>query len=255
MSEQLVVNREGRVLRLTLNREDKRNALSSELCRELVSSIEGAADDVSVGAILLDAKGPVFCAGMDLSEASRPDAAQMTQIHERLFTLGLRVPVPIVVAVQGPALGGGVGLMANGHIVIAAQGTSFALSEIRIGMWPFVIWAGVVNAIGERQALALALTGRVFSAPEALAFGLVHEIAPAIELEDRATAVAEHLASLSGETIRRGLTFVHAARSLHLGQTVRTAAQYREENFSSADFAEGVRAFHEKRKPAWPSQA
>ncbi len=253
MSDQVLMAREGRVLRVTLNREDKRNALSAEMCAALVAAVEGASEDRSVGAVLLDARGPVFCAGMDLDEAASPDAVRLTAIHERLFTLGLRVSVPIVVSVQGPALGGGVGLMANGHIVVAAQGSTFALTEIRLGMWPFVIFRALSLAIGERRAVALSLTGRVFSVPEAVQFGLVHESAPAIEVDDRATATAHHLAGLSPETIRRGLEFVRDARPLSDDDAVETAARFRALNFESPDFAEGVRAFHEKRKPNWPS--
>ena len=253
MSDQVLLAREGRVLRATLNREDKRNALSAEMCEAIVAAVEGASEDPSVGAVLLDAKGQVFCAGMDLDEAASAEAVQLTAIHERLFTLGKRVAVPIVVCVQGPALGGGVGLMANGHIVVAAQGSTFALTEIRLGMWPFVIFRSLVHAIGERQAVALSLTGRVFSVPEALQFGLIHESTQAIEAGDRASAIAQHLAGLSSETIRRGLEFVHEVRHLRDDEAVQTAAGYRAVNFSSHDFSEGIRAFREKRRPNWPS--
>jgi enoyl-CoA hydratase/carnithine racemase len=252
-STSLRVEREGRVLRLTLNRPEKRNALSSELCHAIVDAVEGAAGDHAIGAVLLDAAGDVFCAGMDLSEIGGPDAAELTAIHERLFTLGLRVTVPIVIAVQGPALGGGVGLMAAGHIVVAAQGATFALSEIRIGMWPFVIFRPMAVAIGERRALALSLTGRVFSVQEALQWGLVHELAQPVEVDDRATAIAQHVASLSRPTIRSGLAFVNETRDEEYSAAVAAAARCRAAAFASADLAEGVRAFREKRAPRWPS--
>ncbi|HET8548460.1 MAG TPA: enoyl-CoA hydratase/isomerase family protein [Bryobacteraceae bacterium] len=252
-STSLQVEREGRVLRLTLSRPDKRNALSAELCHAIVAAIESAAGDSTVGAVLVGAQGNVFCAGMDLTEIGGDDAPELTAIHERLFTLGLRVAVPIVMAVRGPALGGGVGLLANGHIVVAAQGATFALSEIRIGMWPFVIFGALAVAIGERRALALSLTGRVFSVQEALQWGLVHEIAQAVEVEDRAHAVAQHLASLSRPTIRAGLKFANETRDQDHVAAASAAARYRAAAFASADFAEGVRAFREKRAPRWPS--
>jgi enoyl-CoA hydratase/carnithine racemase len=253
MSELVQISREGRCLRLTLNREDKRNALNAEMCRTLVAEVEGADADRSVSVVLIDARGPVFCAGMDLDEASSPNAVELTGIHERLFTLGLRVSVPIIMAAQGPALGGGVGLLANGHIVVAAQGSSFTLSEVRLGMWPFVIFRALTVALGERHAVALSMSGRVFSVQEALQFGLVHEIAPAIEVEDRATAIAQYLCELSPETLRRGLSFVHRIRGMADAEAVAAAAHCRAENFASPDFAEGVRAFREKRKARWPS--
>ncbi|HBY58403.1 MAG TPA: hypothetical protein DEH78_01190 [Solibacterales bacterium] len=250
---ELLVAREERVLRLTLNRDEKRNALSAALCRELVNQCEGADTDASVGCVLLDAVGGVFCAGMDMSETTGPEAAAQTAIHERLFTLGLRMTKPLVVAVQGPALGGGVGLMAAAHVAVAAQGTSFALTEIRVGMWPFVIWRAIEAAVGERRAVALAMTGRQFSVQEALQWGLVHEVAPPVELDDRATEVAHRLSGASPETMRRGLEFVRRGRGMSKEESGRLAAMLRAEVFASADYREGVRAFQEKRAPRWPS--
>lgn len=240
----LKVSREGRVLRLTLSRPEKRNALSPELCEALVDAAHQKA-----GAILIDAEGDVFCSGMDLETAS----GDATMIHERLFTLGVRAEVPIVCAVQGPALGGGLGLVSNAHVVIAAQGAQFGLTEIRVGMWPFVIWHSVVAALGERRALMLALTGRLFGSTEALQWGLVHEVVPLVELDDRATAVAQAIAESPASTISLGLRYTRESRELHLDDSVRLALQLRAEAFQSNDFAEGVAAFKEKRKPLWPS--
>jgi enoyl-CoA hydratase/carnithine racemase len=119
------VQREERVLRITLDDAVRRNALSERACHDVLGALdEGWADD-GVGCILLDAEGPVFCAGMDLDEATAADAASRTVLHERLFTFGFNAPKPVVAAVQGPALGGGVGLIANAHIVVAAQGVQF----------------------------------------------------------------------------------------------------------------------------------
>ena len=104
---------------------------------------------------------------------------------------------PIVCAVQGPALGGGIGLICNAHVAVAAHGSSFGLTEIRIGMWPFVIYRSVALALGERRALELSLMGRIFNVPEAVQWGLIHEAVPAFELDDRVTAIAMHLAQSS----------------------------------------------------------
>jgi enoyl-CoA hydratase/carnithine racemase len=160
---------------------------------------------------------------------------------------------PIVAAVQGAALGGGVGLMANAHVVVAAQGTSFGLTEIRLGMWPFVIFQAMKTAIGEWRTVELGLTGRIFAVPEALQWGLVTEAAPAFELDDRATAIATGLSQSPAVAIERGLRFVADTRDAEASEMVRVAEQRRAEIFGSPDFAEGARAFREKRKPEWPS--
>jgi enoyl-CoA hydratase/carnithine racemase len=249
MPASLIINTEERVLRLTLDRPDKRNALSSAICASIVEAIENAQDDPSIGAVLIDANGEVFSAGMDLDEATSSSASDLTAIHERLFTIGSWSRKPIVAAIQGPALGGGVGLICNAHVAIAAHGSSFGLTEIRIGMWPFVIYRAVATALGERRALELSLMGRIFNVPEALQWGLVHEATPVVELDDRATAVAMHLAQSSPEAIRLGLAFVQQT----LGQDPLTAApiaaNLRKHVFASTDFKEGVAAFREKRRP------
>ena len=238
----LLISREDRTLRLTLNRPEKRNALNIELCRAIAEAVEEAQSDDSVGSILLDAQGNVFCAGMDLD-----DTAGASEAHAAVFTMGSRSTKPIVIAVNGPALGGGVGLVANGHIVLAAQGVTMGLTEIRIGLWPYFIWPAVVNAIGERRAIAASLTGRIFGVNEALQWGLVHEVTPAFELEDRAAATAAHLADLSAETICNGLTFSYEHRTST--NRAELARSYRDRAFASESFREGLAAFREKRKP------
>src|SRR5262245_10832005 len=140
MSLVLTANREGRLLRLVLNRPDKRNALDGALCRELVAAIEQGDRDPGVGAILLAGAGKSFCSGMDLSEMLTPAEASLGPLHEQLFTIGRHVTTPIIAAVHGAALAGGTGLIANAHVVVAAEDATFGLTEMRIGLWPFVIF-------------------------------------------------------------------------------------------------------------------
>jgi enoyl-CoA hydratase/carnithine racemase len=244
---------EARVLRVRLNRPEKRNALSLELCSELADTFERAAADAATGAVLLEAAGSVFSAGMDLEEAAAGDAAEHAAAHERVFTLGARLALPIVAAVNGAALGGGLGLVANAHVAVAAQGSKFGLTEIRLGMWPFIVYRAVEHALGSRRALELSLTGRIFGTQEALAWGLIDHVVPAFELEDRAWQVASSIASFSKETIRRGMAFVHQSRDAEWEEAGRIAARARTAVFESADFREGVAAFLEKRAPVWRS--
>jgi enoyl-CoA hydratase/carnithine racemase len=249
MTPSLELSHEGRVARITLNRPDKRNALTSEMCSGIVDAVENAHGDDTIGAVLIDAKGDVFCAGMDLDDATAADAVERTAVHERLFTLGARSRKPIVAAIQGPALGGGVGLICNAHVAIAAHGSSFGLTEIRIGMWPFVIYRSVAIALGERRALELSMMGRIFNVPEAVQWGLIHEATPIFELDDRATAIATHLAESSPQAMSAGLEFVQKTHGLDPVSAASIALEMRKHTFAASEFREGVAAFREKRRP------
>src|SRR5260370_20099060 len=162
----LRVSHDGRVLRLELSRPEKRNALNGDLCRELAAAIEEGDRDTGVGAILLSGAGKSFCAGMDLDEMLTPAEAGLGEVHERLFTIGSRVTTPIIAAVQGSALAGGTGLAANAHIVVASADATFGLTEIRIGLWPFVIYRAVLAAVGEGPAAEFAHPRRIIDAKE-----------------------------------------------------------------------------------------
>lgn len=253
MSQNLQINQEGRVRRITMARVEKRNALSVEMCGELLQAFDDAAADPATGCILLDAQGNVFCSGMDLDEGVDLGPRGGLDIHEQLFTVGTRLSKPIVAAVQGPALAGGVGLLCNAHVVVAAMGANFGITELRIGMFPFVIFRAVAAAIGERRALELSLTARVFQTDEALRIGLIHQVAPAFELDDRASALAHTIAGHSPHVTRSGMDYVNQARQADAAAAGAIARTLRTQVFQHPDYAEGVAAFKEKRRPAWPS--
>ena len=243
--------RQGGVLKLTLNRPEKANALNAELCHDLVDSFAHADRDSSIGAIVLCANGKSFCAGMDLEEASRGQFNTINQMHEQLFTLYARIGKPMIAAVQGPALGGGTGLVANFHYVVCSEQAKFGLTEIRLGLWPFLVSSAMTLAVGERRTIELALTGRIFDPAQAREMGLVHEVVA--EPQARAMEVAEQMGNASPTAIRSGLDFIQEIRGKHWANTAEIARRVRDEVFHSADFAEGIAAFREKRKPEWPS--
>src|SRR5579875_344710 len=194
----LIVEQKRRVLHLVLNRTEKRNALNSEICTGIVRAVKAAQEDPHVGSILISAEGQVFSAGMDLDEA--------------LFTIGINALKPIVIAVNGAALGGGLGLVAQGHIVIASEGAMFGLTEIRVGLWPFLIYRSVELALGARRTLELSLLGRAFPAQDALQWGLVHQICPPAETAHRANAVARELSKASPAAIAAGMRYWRDSR-------------------------------------------
>ena len=245
--------REGRLLRLQLNRPEKRNAINLAMCNEIVAALQDANADPGVGAVLIEAAGPAFCAGMDLEEALAQRGGEGLPAHEQLFTLGEWMNKPVVAAIAGAALAGGTGLVANCHVAVAAQGASFGITEIRIGMWPYVIMRAVSAAMGERRALELTLTGRLFGTNEALQYGLIQHVTPVFELDDRATAIAAQLADGCASTIKMGLEYARESKTLDAKAAGELALRMRAKQFQSDDFKEGVSAFLEKRKPVWPN--
>ena len=251
MSDVLQIHRESRLVSIALNRPEKRNALNVQLCRELVQTIEAAEKDPAIGAILLSGNGKCFCAGMDLSEISERSTDEISSAQEQLFTIGARLGKPLVAAVQNAALAGGTGLVANCHVVIAREDALFGLTEIRLGLWPFLVFRAVTAAVGERRAVELALTGRIFGAAEAREMGLVHEVTG--QLEERAREVALGLAESSPTAVRSGLAFVHEVRGRDWESAGEIARRIRNEIFESKDFEEGLEAFREKRAAHWPS--
>ena len=249
----ILVHEKKRVLTLTINRQDKRNALSSEMCCQLVNAVNEAQNRNDIGAIMICAAGSVFCSGMDLAEASDPGASDLTKIHEQLFTLGSKSMKPIVVSVNGAALGGGLGLVAQGHVVMASQAAVFGLPEIHIGLWPFVIFRAVEAALGRRRTLELSLTGGLFHTNKALEWGLVHQICPPAELAERSKVTARELAKYSPLAIAAGMQYAQESRDKTWDEAGELAARLRARMMESDDFKEGIAAFKQKREPRWPS--
>lgn len=250
--KELSVHQKHRVLHVLLNRPDKRNALTCDMCTGIAEAVASAQNRADIGAILITAAGQVFCAGMDLDEAALPHH-NLASAHEELFTMGAHSLKPIVIGVNGPALGGGLGLVAQGHVVMASQSAVFGLPEIRIGLWPFLVYRSVEAALGARRTLELSLVGRVFHAPEALAWGLVHQLCPAGEVCERAHALARDLAKASPRAIAAGMQYFRDSRGKSPEEAGRIAAALRTELMDSGDFQEGCAAFKDKREPRWPS--
>jgi enoyl-CoA hydratase/carnithine racemase len=245
MSEPLRSERHANVLHLVLNRPEKRNALNLGLCHQLVSALDHADADRQVHAVVISSNGPAFCAGMDLNEALSPPA-ELGQVHEQLFAFGSRLSKPVIAAVEGAALGGGMGVVANAHIVVAAEGATFGLTEIRIALWPFLIFRSVAQAVGERRAVELSLTGRIFDAAEARELGFVHHVTPQSETLDKAMEIAETVAAYSAPAIRGGLTFVKEIRGRSLAEAGHIGRQIREQVFRTPEFRQSVEGFLRK---------
>lgn len=201
----LRIEQDRRLRRIALAAPEKRNVLDATLADNLLREIADAEQDSSTGAILIEADGPMFCGGLDPAAPPPPE----------LFSIGRRATKPIVAAVCGAAVSAGLALIANAHVAIAAQGCTFGLIDVREGRWIPPVFDAVAHAVGHRRALELTVTGRIFSTTEAAAWGLIHMVTPAFEIDDRATEVATALANANPAVVRAALSTLHAGGTLH----------------------------------------
>src|SRR4051812_2470747 len=243
------------VARVTLDRPDKRNALTRQLIAELSQAIQNTAANNSVRLMVLSANGPVFCAGMDLGEmqqrASQPDAKaewqRDTQVYRDLILSIVRLPVPTLAVVQGVAAAGGFGLALACDIVLASEAAAFVLPEPKRGITAAVVAPLLMYRIGAGQAGYVLLSGRTISAQEAHRMGICHELAAPDSLSAREHDLTQSIVSGAPSSLRttKQLILDVAATQLmsQLDLGMKVSAQARE----TPDAREGLAAFLEKR--------
>ncbi|MEM1412513.1 MAG: enoyl-CoA hydratase-related protein [Pseudomonadota bacterium] len=256
----LQMHREDGVVSLTLNRPEVHNAFDDELICGLTDTLKQLGDDPQTRAVVLTGNGKSFSAGADLNwmrgmleaseEANVHDALQLARLLRTLNYL----PVPTIARVNGAALGGGLGLVACCDIAIAVEDARFGLTETRLGLAPAIISPYVFRRIGEAQARRYFLTAERFDAAHARDIGLVHETVPNDVLDDTVTHFCAALSKSGPQAVSAAKQLVyHAAghdaeTQLKLDQTTaRLIARMR----IGAEGQEGMRAFLDKRLPAW----
>ena len=241
---------------ITLNRPDRRNAMTREMQTELISVMEDTAA-TRCCALIITGAGDAFCSGLDLSELQtmrdktaaehRADAERLARLFVALYEL----PVPTIAAVNGPAIAGGTGLATLCDFTLATPAARFGFTEVRIGFVPALVSAFLALQIGDKRCRDLLLTGRLFGATEALHLGLVNEIVEREELAPRAIALANSLMANSPESLSATKQLLAAQNRAWLDAAIVAAMQANAESRETADFREGVSAFLEKRKPVW----
>jgi methylglutaconyl-CoA hydratase len=241
---------------VTLNRPDRRNAMTQEMQTELISVIEETAANRCC-ALILTGAGDAFCSGLDLSELQsmrdktaaehRADAERLARLFIALYEL----PVPTIAAVNGPAIAGGTGLATLCDFTLATPAAKFGFTEVRIGFVPALVSAFLALQVGDKRCRDLLLTGRLFGATEALHLGLVNEIVEHEELAPRANALAKSLMCNSTESISATKQLLAAQNRNWLDAAIVAAMEANATSRETADFREGVSAFLEKRKPVW----
>ena len=244
---------------ITLNRPDKRNAISFEL----IDDLRRALDEVErspARVLILTGAGKAFCSGMDLEnlkallgrspEQNRKDSETMAGLFRWLYEF----PKVSIAAVNGAAIAGGTGLALLCDFTLAVPDANFGYTEVRIGFVPAIVSTFLLRQIGEKQARDLLLTGRIFTADEAYRMGLINEIMPPEKLIDRARELAAQLMENSPTSLRLTKRLLSDHARAELDAQIETAVRESAAIRATADFREGISSFLEKRKPRWSPQ-
>ena len=244
------------VLTVTINRPDQRNALNADVNRGLLAALDTASSDDEIRVVVLTGAGDrAFCAGADLG-GLRPDAGAVELHHGRaLFAdvlQGLRrLPKPVVARINGAALAGGFGLAQGCDQAIAVDHATFGTTEVRVGMWPYLISAVINEHLGPKRTMDLLLRGRRMDAAEALSWGLVNRVVEASELDAAVAETTQHLAALSPVVLALGKEAYAVASQLSRDDALPYLAGMLSLHLQTEDAVEGITAFLQKRAPEW----
>ena len=264
MSESLVLYEvRGPAAVITINRADKRNALSRGLIDALAGAIARALNEEGVRCVILTGAGPVFCAGMDLAELQESlekvsarkepidtasiwdDAHRLAKLYDYIYT----IPKPTIAAVQGTAVAGGAGLVTACDMAITVPDAKFGYPEVRRGLVAAMVMPHLMRHVGERMARYLLLTGELIDAPTAVAAGFVNEIVPPDRLLERALAIAKACTEGGPQALAKTKDFLHqfSRQALSIEKTAEGSAAPR----LSVECQEGLRAFFAKKPAPW----
>ena len=251
--EHLIVKNVGAVTRITMNRPDRRNALSMDHMRELIAAFRGVEGRV----VVLEGAGPAFCAGHDLSEMVGRSAG----FYQRLFDVCTElmetiqsIPQPVIAKVHGIATAAGCQLVAACDLAVAEDGARFATPGVKIGLFCSTPMVEVSRAIGRKRVMEMLLTGAPIDAHTAADWGLVNRVVPAEALDETVAGMAEQIAASSPLTVGIGKEAFYRQVDVEKRQAYDLTKAVMSLNAMAADAQEGIGAFLEKRQPTWKGE-
>jgi methylglutaconyl-CoA hydratase len=241
----------GGVARITLNRPDKRNAITGEMMSALREALQRSEDDSTVRVLLIRGAGKDFCAGLDLSEVlqSAEDAPSSLASARRLGHLYIAMrhhPKPIVAAVQGRALGGGAGIATASDLILAAESAQFGYPEVKLGFIPAIVTTMLRRAVHERQAMELAVTGEPVSAPRAYAIGLINRVYPDAEFDAAVEGYIAALAQTPATAMSLSKALLYQTDGMSFEASIEAGVQANVQARMTDDFKRGVERFLKK---------
>jgi enoyl-CoA hydratase/carnithine racemase len=245
------------VLYLTLNRPDKRNALSHELLLHLQDKLKEIGEDKQIRVVVLAGQGPAFCAGHDLSEmlgCSEESYNELFSLCSTVMQQLRALPQPVIARVQGMATAAGCQLVAACDLAVASDDAAFATPGVKIGLFCTTPMVPLVRTIPPRAALEMLLTGKPISAQQALAWGLVNRVVPPDQLDAAVRELADAIRASSPLTVRIGKQAFYDQLTLDEASAYQCATQVMTKNALCRDAQEGMSAFVHKRRPTWTGQ-
>jgi len=246
----LIVKDEGPITEITLNRPEKRNALSLVLMGELMEALRGASGRV----IVIGGAGPCFSAGHDLSELIGRDVVFYRRLFDActvLMDTVQAVPQPVIAKVHGVATAAGCQLVASCDMAVAEEGARFATPGVKIGLFCSTPMVPLSRAVGRKRALQMLLTGQFVDSQTAAAWGLVNEVVPSDQLDRAVVTLAMSVADASSLTLQIGKETFYRQVDLDQRQAYDLAKEVMALNAMAGDAQEGMSAFLEKRQPHW----
>jgi enoyl-CoA hydratase/carnithine racemase len=252
---QIRIERRGHALWIWIDREERRNAINSAVIAGIHSAVETAMTDRDLRAVVLTGAGDkAFCAGADLSKGAdvfqaMPD--EPTTDFGRLARAVKSLGIPIIARINGDCVAGGMGLMALCDLAIAADNARFGLPEVKVGVFPMQVLVLLRGMMHSRHINELCLTGKLIPAARALEMGVVNEVSPYGELDERIEKVLANLQASSPAAVRRGKQTIFAMEMMAFHEALAFAEAQIAIASRSGDAAEGLAAFNEKRQPRW----
>ena len=245
------INIKNNIMEITLNRPEKKNALNSVMMNEINYALAYAKQEDTIRVVVFAAKGDIFCAGADLSNAkSESNVPKLENADD--ISLSLRhLFKPVISKIQGSVLAGALLIVCNSTHAIAVREATFSAPEIHRGLWPFMVMAGLFRVMPKRAGLDFIMRGKPIDSKKAEEWGLINECVKKEELNEKVDKLANELASLAPETMKFGLEAYEKQDSRSFDDALPYLKEQIARCFEGKDAKEGIAAFLEKRKPNW----
>ncbi len=239
------------ILIITLNRPDKKNAINAVMMNEVNYALAYAKQERKIRVVVIDAEGDIFCAGADLSNSKSKSNVPKLENHDDLSLSIRHLYKPVICKIQGSVLAGALLMVTNATHAIAVKDAKFSAPEIKRGLWPFMVMAGLFRVMPKRAGLDFCMRGQAIDSKKAEEWGLINQSVPSDQLDETVDKLASDLANLAPGTMQFGLEAYVNQDAMNFDEALPYLGKKSAETFAGPDAQEGIAAFLEKREPKW----